>query len=130
MSAFDIIKSPRIEDAGHLKFLHTLPCIVSGQHGVDPAHIRYANRRYGKRETGGAERPDDMWCVPLSRKFHDMQHDMNEEEFWADFNIDPLAVASHLYAIYKLPTSIERRTKMAHEFVAKVTIGEFPYLYG
>ena len=53
---------------------------------------------FGKRETGGAERPSDKWVVPLCRKHHDEQHDSgNEIAWWASKNIDPFGLALALY---------------------------------
>ena len=53
-------RQPRIEDAAHLAFVRTLPCLVCGRPGPnDPAHIRAAAPTYGKRRTGMGEKPDD-----------------------------------------------------------------------
>lgn len=91
-------KRPREHDKEHLAWLRTLPCVITGERPVDPAHIRYADPVYGKRESGKGEKPDDRWCVPLARRKHDEQHGMNEKLFWAKHGLDPLRIALALYA--------------------------------
>jgi len=91
-------KRARSEDRDHLAWIRTLPCVVTGERPVDPAHIRYADRVYGKREVGKAEKPDDRWVVPLCRRIHDEQHSMSERIFWARYGLDPLRIALALHA--------------------------------
>lgn len=55
-------KRPRIENGKHLAWIRTLPCIITGQYGVEAAHIRYAAPHLGKRDTGKAEKPDERSC--------------------------------------------------------------------
>lgn len=91
-------KRPRVEDGAHLKFIRTLPCCVTGKRGsVEAAHIRMKNDLYGKREVGGAEKPDDCWTLPLSTEQHRLQHSMNEAEYWQQVGIDPFGLALALY---------------------------------
>lgn len=91
-------KRPREHNRGHLEWLRTLPCVITGNRPVDAAHIRYADPVYGKRETGKAEKPDDKWCVPLCREKHDEQHSGSEKLFWIRHGLDPLRIALALYA--------------------------------
>lgn len=91
-------KQPRKHSADHLRWIRTLPCLVTGARPVEAAHIRYADPRNFKRAVGGAEKPDDKWAVPLSPAQHRKQHAMNEEQFWAEAGIDPVAVALLLWA--------------------------------
>ncbi len=90
-------KRPRKESVDHLKFIRGLPCLVTGKRPADAAHIRYADPRYGKRETGKSEKPHDMFTVPLHRSEHDAQHKQNEVEYWQSKNIDPIQVALALF---------------------------------
>ncbi|TPM53234.1 DUF968 domain-containing protein [Mesorhizobium sp. B2-2-4] len=92
-------RRPRQEDDAHLKWIRTLPCIVTGGRPVEAAHIRYADPAYGKREVGGAEKPDDRWTVPLSAALHREQHSQAERAFWEGHAIDPCRVALALYAV-------------------------------
>lgn len=89
----------RIESNDHLRFIRSLPCLVTGSRGrVEAAHIRYADSAHGKPGTPMARKPDDMWTVPLAPSVHRRQHSMNEKAFWAELGIDPLAVALKLHA--------------------------------
>lgn len=92
-------KRPAKKDADYLKWLHELPCIVTGSRPVDAAHVSYADPRYGKRERGKGEKTDDRWAVPLCRAEHDRQHSMDERAYWASVGIDPLRVALALYGV-------------------------------
>jgi hypothetical protein len=91
-------KRQRENAPDHLAWIRTLPCCITGRLPVDPAHIRYADPVYGKRETGKGEKPDDKWTVPLVRAKHDEQHSMDERIFWARHGLDPLRIALSLYA--------------------------------
>lgn len=93
-----MFKTPRVEDAKHLAFIRTLPCVITGTSPVEACHIRYADRQHGKRETGGAEKPSDCWVVPMCPQKHREQHSMNERAFWDRYGIDPLEVARQLFA--------------------------------
>lgn len=90
-------KRPRAEDGKHLAWTRTLPCLVTGLRPVDPAHIRYGDMKYGKRETGKSEKPDDKWVVPLHRSIHTDQHAAGERAWWAEKKIDPLPIALALW---------------------------------
>jgi hypothetical protein len=92
-----IQKRPRQKDDKHLAFIRTLPSVVSGQYGCDPAHIRMGNPSWGKRETGKGEKSGDMWVVPLTRSQHDEQHLGSEAEYWSRVHIDPFKVAAALW---------------------------------
>ena len=97
-------RQPRLVDPGYLAFLHTKRCCICGFPTIEAAHIRMANLELGKRETGKQEKPDDKWAVPLCSWCHreapDSQHNSNEAEFWARFELDPFAIAQALYAEY------------------------------
>lgn len=92
-------KRPRKTDDEHLKWLRTLPCVITGTRFVEAAHVRYADPVYGKRDTGKAEKPDDRWALPVSPDKHREQHSGSEREFWTRHGIDPCRVALALHAI-------------------------------
>lgn len=94
-------RRPRQENGAHLKWLRTLPCLVTGQRGsVQACHVRYADPMFGKREVGMQEKPDDMWTVPLNAMQHRDQHDHGDERnWWKQIGIDPLQVALTLHHI-------------------------------
>lgn len=93
----------RQEEPQHLAFIRTLPCLVCGvRSGIEAAHVRYGDLRYGKRNTGKAEKPDDKYAVPLcggnGDGDHRDQHRHNERAWWESKSIDPIAVAQSLWA--------------------------------
>jgi hypothetical protein len=90
-------RRPRERNEQHLAFIRKLPCVICGVFGCDPAHIRSANALFGKRETGGAEKPADKWTLPLCRTHHDEQHAGEELKFWAKHRLDPFGLALALY---------------------------------
>jgi len=93
-------KRPRVTDEQHLKFIRSLPSVLSGKRGCQACHIRYQDLSVGKRETGKQEKPADHWTIPLTPDEHASQHRSNEKEWWEAKGIDPLKVASalHLYS--------------------------------
>ena len=117
----------RVQNPGYLNFVRQLPCLINGQEGVEAAHVRYKSRRYAKRETGMAEKPDDRWVVPLSSQRHREQHDMEEQEFWKQWDIDPLQVSSELHSIFPLKTPLEDRLDRAKDVCRNATNGRFPF---
>ncbi len=85
---------------GHLDLIRQVPCILTGR-PAEVAHIRYADPAHGKGITGMGRKPEDKWVVPLCPELHRLlkgcQHDSAEREWWAQFGIDPCAVALRLY---------------------------------
>jgi hypothetical protein len=92
-----MFRQPRKNHPKHLKWVTTLPSLVRGTGRVDPAHIRYPEPLFAKPGVGKAEKPDDMWVVPLHRSEHDVQHSMNERQYWAKQGINPLVIAALLW---------------------------------
>lgn len=93
-------KRPREKHDDHLQFIRQLPCLCCGtRRNIEAAHVRYGDQTYGKRETGAGERPSDIWCVPMCTDHHRAQHAVNERQFWIARGIDPLKVASAIYAL-------------------------------
>lgn len=91
-------KRPRTTDDEHLKWLRTLPCVITGERPVEAAHIRYGSSVWAKRETGMGEKPDDKWALPLSPALHREQHDAGDEQaWWQAQGMDPLQIAAALY---------------------------------
>lgn len=98
MTAPRVSKKPRQHEEAHLRFIRSLPCVITGSRHVEAAHIRYGNMQWGKRSTGMAEKPDDHWVVPLSPEMHREQHAFgNEELWWQAKGIDPILVAMALW---------------------------------
>lgn len=97
-------RRPRIQDRSHLAFIRQLPCVACFIEGrTEAAHIRFGDPEWDKRETGMAEKPDDKWSAPLCNLCHrdgqDAQHKSGERDWWAARSIDPLKLATELYAV-------------------------------
>lgn len=93
----------RIEDAAHLRFIRTLPCLVTGRTDrIEAAHIRFGEPLVGKPRTPMGRKPDDSWVVPLCAYMHregpEAQHRGNERTWWIEQRLDCLAIAQALYA--------------------------------
>lgn len=107
----------RIEDAGHLAFIRTLPSVVSGQYGVEACHLRFGDPRHRKPKTAMGRKPDDWFVLPLTPEEHRDQHSTNERLWWTRQGIeDPCGIALALYAVTgdqeeaeKLIAAIHRR---------------------
>lgn len=95
-------RRPRAHIEAYLEFVRQRPCLVTGAHGVEAAHIRFAELRYGKRHTGLGEKPDDRWVVPLAPRMHREQHSMNELRWWQSKRINPCFVAALLFSHFVL----------------------------
>ena len=98
-------KTPRVKHDGHLAFIRLLPCVACLTTGLeisncDAAHIRSASLIHGKRETGGGEKPNDVFTLPLCRKHHQNQHAVGRENnFWSIYHIDPFLLALVLWSL-------------------------------
>jgi hypothetical protein len=96
-------RQPRRHLPSHLKFIRTLPCVVSLRgDGIQAAHVSYGCPLLGKRARGVGEKSCDIWVVPLHHELHlngpDAQHTMNEQAFWRRHGIDPCIVSLVLFA--------------------------------
>jgi hypothetical protein len=102
-TAFSLDKSSkatrRVEDSAHLAFIRKLPSAVSGLYGCEACHIRTGSAVHKKKHTGGQQKPDDAWCLPLAPDEHKAQHSGNELEFWRSHGIDPFELAIKLYEV-------------------------------
>lgn len=101
-----MFRSPRQHNEKRLAFIRTLPCcICQDDTSTEAAHVRFQDRRAAKRQVGLQEKPDDVWTVPLCGKHHREQHTMNEREFWARYQKDPVFICLALERVIGDPTS-------------------------
>lgn len=132
-------KQPRLRDDAYLAFVRLQPCCVCGTPSPsDAAHIRMASTVYGKRITGGGEKPDDKWAVPLCRPVlgvkrgcHADQHAVSEAQFWRDKGLNPFEIAIRLYAAGGHPDAPQtkrksRKTILPKGFKASIPSRPFP----
>lgn len=93
-------RKPRQHDERHLDFLRGLPCCICGDNtSTEAAHIRTGNLMYGKEQTGGQQKPDDKWCLPVCSAHHREQHKVNEYQFWRKLGMNPFTLAMTLHDI-------------------------------
>jgi len=87
-----ITQPKRLRDKAHLKFVASQPCLICERQPSDPHHVRYAQAR------ALGLKVSDEFTVPLCRGHHRQLHQAgNEETWWKNLNIDPLAIAKQLW---------------------------------
>lgn len=105
-------REPRRRDSAYLGWIARAPCVaclVTGRglkYGVQVAHLRMASHAHGKRDTGGAEKPSDIWTTPLCPSHHqhgrEAQHVMGERRFWEWLAVDPFDLCLELRGAYEI----------------------------
>ena len=89
------------KEASYLDFIRSLPCCVTGKHGVEAAHVSFPNTRFGAYGRGKGTKVPDRWSLPLSPEEHRKQHDMNEEDYWANCtDCHPHMLAVIIYGLW------------------------------
>ena len=84
--------------AAYLDFVRSLPCCVTGRHGVEAAHLSFAMPRYGHYGRGRQSKSGDRWALPLCTDEHRRQHSMAEEVYW--FGRSPHVLALTLFGLW------------------------------
>lgn len=69
-------KVKKIRSKKHLKFIASLPCLITGRDDVQAAHIRIGNN------AGMALKSGDDCTIPLSCEEHAKQGRMGEIAYW------------------------------------------------
>jgi hypothetical protein len=87
-------KQNREKKLKHRRWIASLPCVITGAHDVQCAHISKGRHSMGMKAC-------DSMCVPLSCSQHAKQHGMSEEKFWEPHGgIDRAkALANALYEV-------------------------------
>lgn len=107
-------RDPRVRDPAYMGWIAQLPCAACMgegrvKWGVHVAHLRAGSVEHDKRDVGKAEKPSDVWTLPLCPPHHTgdarvtkiSQHHMAELDFWAHFGIDPFQLCLDLRAAYQ-----------------------------
>jgi ERF superfamily len=82
----------RARDRDHIRHVIKQPCLVCGRRPSDPHHLRFAQSRALGRKVS------DEFTVPLCRAHHrEIHRSGNEESWWRNTRIDPLAAARSLW---------------------------------
>lgn len=93
-------KAKAVKSKGYLSFIRLLPCCVTGQYGVEAAHLSFANTQYGHYGRGRGTKVSDRWALPLSPASHREQHSGNEEFWWGMFHTNPHVLALTLSGLW------------------------------
>lgn len=88
------------KSSGYMAFIRSLPCAVTGQSGVEAAHVSYANPTYGHYGRGKTQKAADLFALPLTSEEHRRQHSMNEREFWESTGINPHLLCLKLWGVW------------------------------
>ena len=102
------VKTIRLRDKEHCKFVASQPCIVCGRTPSEAHHIRFSQPRALGRKVS------DEYTVPVCRLHHRDLHGYGDEaSWWAGVSIDPLPIALELWRrshiqLQGLPESRER----------------------
>lgn len=93
-------RQPRVRCKAYLDHIRSRKCLICSGIDVEAAHLRIGCIEVGKRETGGQEKSDDRWALPLCKRHHTEQHSMAELAFWKKYELDPFAIAARLWSAW------------------------------
>jgi hypothetical protein len=93
-SVLALSEPKRHRNKDHLKFVASLGCLICGRKPAQAHHLTHAQPRAMQRKTS------DEFTVPLCAIHHDALHRRgNERQWWHERQIEPLVVASDLWAV-------------------------------
>ena len=82
------VKTIRLRDKEHCKYVATQPCVICGRTPAEAHHLRFAQPRALGRKVS------DEYTVPVCRLHHRELHRYGDEaSWWASTSIDPLPIA-------------------------------------
>jgi hypothetical protein len=110
-SALALPEPRRLRDKAHINLVRKQPCLICGRQPVDAHHLRFAQYPALGRKVS------DEFTVPLCRVHHREVHRRgNEAEWWSKSGVDPIAIASVLWAqTHPLRAAIEASSPAAVE---------------
>ena len=86
------VRSRRVRDKEHLRFVAKQPCLICGRTPADAHHLRFAQHH------ALSQKVSDEFTVPLCRGHHREVHRYgNEAEWWKRTTIDPAITARVLW---------------------------------
>jgi hypothetical protein len=98
--AFSMPKKRPEKRKDYLSWLHTLPCCITGQYGVEAAHTSSPQPYFGHYGRGKGTKASDIFALPLSADMHRQSHGTNETRWWAEKGVNPYELGLVLWAIY------------------------------
>lgn len=113
-SLLAISEPRRFRDKDHLRLVARQACLICGREPSDPHHLRFAQVR------GLGLKVSDEFTVPLCRAHHrEVHRTSNEVSWWKKYGLDPLAVASALWAQTRPTARIRNRKQNEVRLEAK-----------
>jgi hypothetical protein len=86
------VKTVRLRDKDHRKFVSSQPCVICGRSPADAHHLRFSQPRALGRKVS------DEFTVPVCRVHHRELHRHGDEAaWWQAIKIDPLPIAHRLW---------------------------------
>ncbi len=81
-------RSSRFRSQKHLTHVRSHACVVCDKTApIEAAHVRLGSG------AGMGQKPHDWFTVSLCKQCHTNQHSVGELTFWANYNINPFALA-------------------------------------
>ncbi|WP_223477170.1 Rad52/Rad22 family DNA repair protein [Oricola indica] len=91
-STLTLSEPKRVRDPEHLRFVVTNGCAICGRNRTHAHHLTFAQPHALGRKVS------DEFTVPLCAQHHgELHHAGNEEAWWRDHKLDPLAIADDLW---------------------------------
>lgn len=106
----------------YLAWLHSLPCVVTGRHGVEAAHVSFAAPLYGHYGRAKGTKAPDRFALPLSKAEHVRQHSMNEQIYWLSVGINPHELANTLFGIFSDYDEYEATDRATSRIISGLTV--------
>ena len=92
-AALPLAEPRRRRSEDHLRHVRQQPCLVCGRIPSQAHHLRFAQPKALGRKVS------DEFTVPLCSAHHDQLHHVGDEKgWWEDHGIDPIAIATDLWA--------------------------------
>lgn len=103
-------KQHHIKDKKHLKWVASLPCVLTGRTEVQAAHIREGN------QAGWGRKPSDDQVIPLFHEKHAEQHRTTESKFYAEHGYSLEQVKELARNLYKISGMTREANWMIERF--------------
>ncbi|TCL70604.1 DUF968 domain-containing protein [Rhizobium sp. BK251] len=108
----------------YLAWLHTLPCVVTGQSVVEAAHVSFSAPWHGHYGRAKGTKAPDRFALPLCKSEHDRQHSMNERAYWDSVGINPHELANTLFGIFSDYDEYEATERAKSRILSGLAVSE------
>lgn len=108
----------------YLAWLHTLPCVVTGQFVVQAAHVSFSAPWHGHYGRAKGTKAPDRFTLPLCIAEHARQHSMNERDYWDSVGINPHELANTLFGIFSDYDEYEATERAKSRILSGLAVSE------